>query len=127
MERGSTGDGSARPPAKKLGQAHAKTRGPAMKRAANGPLAGVGKARAARGKTDAAGVARTKRARRGERGHVSTESLVVGRAAGHVMEAWAPVRRCFVRRDAAGWDLLRKDELPPLARMLKSRGGEVRL
>lgn len=72
-------------------------------------------------------VAKAKRSRRGQRRDVSTESLLVARSAGTLMDAWAPVRRCFVRRDAAGWDLLPETDLPPMAQMLKTRSGEVRL
>lgn len=114
-ERGSAEDGTGPTPGKKPGRSKA-----ASKRV--DPMAHARAARSA-----GPDVARAKRSRRGQRRDVSTESLLVARSAGTLMDAWAPVRRCFVRRDAAGWDLLPEADLPPMAQMLKTRSGEVRL
>lgn len=119
-ERGSAEDGTDGSPAKKPRRQPSVQSGGA---AGALPVTAIAKARAAR----AVDVTKTKRTRRGRRRDVSLESLEVARSAGGLMDAWAPVRRCFLRRDAAGWDPLSDASLPPLATMLKGRAGEVRL
>lgn len=59
---------------------------------------------------------------------VTEELLTTAKSAGALMDAAAPVRRGFVRADAAGHDPLPEGERTPLSKMLAGgQGGEVRL
>jgi hypothetical protein len=59
---------------------------------------------------------------------LSAESAATAADAGTLMDAAAPVRRCFVRADAAGYRPLAAGVRTPLSKMLAGgQGGEVRL